>query len=113
MVFQCKICAKTFARKDSLNRHEKTVHNDESQSLVSISVPNRNDSEVVNLSPYQEQLSSQSKVQVSEEPSSIPCFGQSKPWQISFNDILEKIRCYYACCGGQVIVDQDEIDDKE
>ena len=37
----------------------------------------------------------------------------SKPWQISLNDILEKIRCYSACCGGQVIVEHDEFDGEE
>ena len=27
-----------------------------------------------------------------------------KPFQISPSDIIEKVRCYSACCGGQVIV---------
>ena len=37
----------------------------------------------------------------------------SKPWQISLKDILEKIRCYSACCGGQVTVENDECDGEE
>ena len=27
----------------------------------------------------------------------------SKPFQISLSDIIKKVRCYSACCGGQVI----------
>ena len=39
---------------------------------------------------------------------------ESKPWQLSFKDILEKIRCYSACCGGQVIIEElDEIELEE
>ena len=41
----------------------------------------------------------------------------SKPFQISFSDIIEKVRCYSACCCGQVIVedhcDLEESNDKE
>ena len=29
----------------------------------------------------------------------------SKPFQIFLSDIFEKGRCYSACCGGQVIVE--------
>ena len=29
----------------------------------------------------------------------------SKPFQISLSDIIEKVWCYSACCGGQVIVE--------
>ena len=29
----------------------------------------------------------------------------SKPFQNSLSDIIEKVRCYSACCGGQVIVE--------
>ena len=29
----------------------------------------------------------------------------SKPFHISVSDIIEKLRCYSACCGGQVIVE--------
>ena len=36
----------------------------------------------------------------------------SKPFQISLNDITEKVRCYSACCGGQVIV-EDHCDFEE
>ena len=35
----------------------------------------------------------------------------SKPFQISLSDIIEKVRCYSACCGGQVII--EESNDKE
>ena len=41
----------------------------------------------------------------------------SKPFQISLSDIIEKVRCYSACCGGQVIVedhcDLEKSNDKE
>ena len=41
----------------------------------------------------------------------------SKPFQISLSDIIGKVRCYSACCGGQVIVedhcDLEESNDKE
>ena len=29
----------------------------------------------------------------------------SKPFQIFLSDIFEKVGCYSACCGGQVIVE--------
>ena len=35
----------------------------------------------------------------------------SKPFQISFSDIIVKVRCYSACCGGPVII--EESNDKE
>ena len=35
----------------------------------------------------------------------------SKPFQISLSDIIEKVRCYSACCGGQVII--EELNDTE
>ena len=41
----------------------------------------------------------------------------SKPFQISLSDIIGKVRCYSACCGGQVIVEDhcevEESNDKE
>ena len=41
----------------------------------------------------------------------------SKPFQISLSDIIEKVCCYSACCGGQVIVEDhcqvEESSDKE
>ena len=41
----------------------------------------------------------------------------SKPFQISLSDIIKKVRCYSACCGGQVIVEDhcqfEESNDKE
>ena len=30
----------------------------------------------------------------------------SKPFQISLSDIIAKVRCYSACCGGQVIIEK-------
>ena len=30
----------------------------------------------------------------------------SKPFQISLSDIIEKVRCYCACCSGQVIIEE-------
>ena len=30
----------------------------------------------------------------------------SKPFQISLSDIIEKVRCYSACCGGQVNIEE-------
>ena len=35
----------------------------------------------------------------------------SKPFQISLSDIIEKVRCHSACCGGQVII--EELNDTE
>ena len=35
----------------------------------------------------------------------------SKPFQISLSNIIEKVQCYSACCGGQVII--EESNDKE
>ena len=41
----------------------------------------------------------------------------SKPFQNSLSDIIEKERCYSACCSGQVIVEDhcelEESNDKE
>ena len=41
----------------------------------------------------------------------------SKPFQMSLSDIIEKVHCYSACCGGQVIVEDhckvEESNDKE
>ena len=30
----------------------------------------------------------------------------SKPFQFSLSDTFEKVRCYSACCGGQVIIEE-------
>ena len=35
----------------------------------------------------------------------------SKPFQISLSDIIEKVRCYSACCGGQVIEDHCDLEE--
>lgn len=32
----------------------------------------------------------------------------SKPLQFNFRDIFEKVRCYSACCGGQVTIEEHE-----
>ena len=32
-------------------------------------------------------------------------FNFVKPFQISLSDIIKKVRCYSACCSGQVIVE--------
>ena len=41
----------------------------------------------------------------------------STPFRISLSDIIEKVRCYSACCGGQVTVEDhcesEESNDKE
>ena len=41
----------------------------------------------------------------------------SEPFQISLSDIIEKVRCYSACYGGQIIVEDhcelEESNDKE
>ena len=41
----------------------------------------------------------------------------SKPFQISLSDIIKRVRCYSACCDGQVIVEDhcelEESNDKE
>ena len=40
-----------------------------------------------------------------------------KPFEISLNDIIEKVRCYSACCPGQVLVkdhwESEDSNDKE
>ena len=45
------------------------------------------------------------------------CSTLSKPFQIYLSDIIEKVRCYSACCGRQVIVEDhcelEESNDKE
>ena len=38
---------------------------------------------------------------------------ESKPWQSNFRDILEKVRCYSACCGGSVIIEEHDETDYE
>ena len=41
----------------------------------------------------------------------------SKPFQISLSDIIEKVRCYSACFGGQFVIEErcefEESSDKE
>ena len=41
----------------------------------------------------------------------------SKPFQTSLSDIIEKVRCYSPCCGGQVVVEDhcevEQSNDKE
>ena len=34
----------------------------------------------------------------------------SKPWEIDLRDICQRLRCFYACCRGQIIVHTSEID---
>ena len=34
----------------------------------------------------------------------------SKPFQISLSDIIEKVQCYSACCGGQDVVEDHYYD---
>ena len=37
----------------------------------------------------------------------------SKPFQISLSDIIEKVRCYSACCGGQVIIEESNYKERQ
>ena len=37
----------------------------------------------------------------------------SKPWEIDLRDICQKLRCFFACCRGQIIVHTSEIDGSE
>ena len=39
--------------------------------------------------------------------------GGSKPWQLNLREILEKVRCYSACCGGSVVIEEHDESDHE
>ena len=37
----------------------------------------------------------------------------SKPWEIDLRDICQRLRCFFACCRGQIIVHTSEVDGSE
>ena len=37
----------------------------------------------------------------------------SKPWEIDLRDICQRLRCFFACCKGQIIIRTSEIDGTE
>ena len=37
----------------------------------------------------------------------------SKPWEIDLRDICQRLRCFFACCKGQIIVHTSEVDGSE
>ena len=37
----------------------------------------------------------------------------SKPWEVDLRDICQRLRCFFACCKGQIIINDTEIDDSE
>ena len=37
----------------------------------------------------------------------------SKPWQFNLRDVFEKVRCYSACCSGQVIIEENEHEESD
>ena len=34
----------------------------------------------------------------------------SKPWEIDFRDILQRLQCMSACCYGKIIINRSELD---
>ena len=34
----------------------------------------------------------------------------SKPWEIDFRDILQRLRCLSACCYGKIVISHSEHD---
>ena len=34
----------------------------------------------------------------------------SKPWEIDFRDILQRLRCMSACCYGKTVISHSELD---
>ena len=36
-----------------------------------------------------------------------------KPWEVDLRDICQRLRCFFACCKGQIIINATEIDDSE
>ena len=37
----------------------------------------------------------------------------SKPWEIDLRDICQRLRCFFACCKGKIIVHTSEVDGSE
>ena len=37
----------------------------------------------------------------------------SKPWEIDFRDICQRLRCFFACCEGQIVINTTEVDGTE
>ena len=37
----------------------------------------------------------------------------SKPWEIDLRDICQRLRCFFACCKGQIIAHTPEVDVSE
>ena len=35
----------------------------------------------------------------------------SKPWEIDFRHILQRLRCMSACCYGKLVISHSELDD--
>ena len=37
----------------------------------------------------------------------------SKPWEIDLRDICQRLRCFFACCKGQIVIHTTEVDGAE
>ena len=37
----------------------------------------------------------------------------SKPWEIDSQDICQRLRCFFACCKGQIVIHTTEVDGAE
>ena len=37
----------------------------------------------------------------------------SKPWEIDLRDICQRLRCFFACCKGQIVIHTTEVDSAE
>ena len=37
----------------------------------------------------------------------------SKPWEIDLRDICQRLRCFFACCKGQIVIHTMEVDGAE
>ena len=37
----------------------------------------------------------------------------SKPWEIDLRDICQRLRCFFACCKGQIVIHTSEVDGAE
>ena len=37
----------------------------------------------------------------------------SKPWEIDLRDICQRLRCFFACCKGQIVIHTKEVDGAE
>ena len=46
-------------------------------------------------------------------PSFLSRHGVLKPWEIDLRDICQRLRCFFACCKGQIVIHITEVDSAE